>query len=66
MAGVKPDASFNKAVTSYVKEYVEKGKMPPEAIAPAIMNLADDFASGREMNIRAGDYISIQNYLRKR
>jgi hypothetical protein len=39
--------------------------MPPEEIAPTIMNLADDFAAGRQMCIRAGDYIAIQNYMRK-
>jgi hypothetical protein len=63
---VKPDENFNQIVAGFVKEYVENGKMPPEPIAPAIMNLADDFASGRDMNMRAGDYISIQKYLRKK
>jgi hypothetical protein len=45
--------------------FLQEGKMPPEEIAPAIMNLVDDQTSGRDMVMRAGDYISLQNYLRK-
>ena len=41
-------------------------KMPPADIAPAILNMADDYIAGREVAIRAGDYISIQNHIRKR
>jgi len=45
--------------------YLHDGKMPPAEIAPAIMNLIDDQKSGRDMALRAGDYISLQNYMRK-
>lgn len=61
---VKPDAKFNKVVFTYVSKYVNDGKMPPEDIAPAILNLADDYIAGRDVSIRAGDYISIQQHVR--
>jgi hypothetical protein len=38
--------------------------MPPEAIAPAILNMADDVMAGRQVSLRAGDYIAIQNFAR--
>jgi hypothetical protein len=59
------DERFNKVVTTHLKAYVDGNKMPPAEIAPAIMNLADDFAAGRQMCLRAGDYIAVQNYMRK-
>ncbi|HME45503.1 MAG TPA: hypothetical protein VKF36_20600 [Syntrophorhabdales bacterium] len=59
------DAKFNELVTTYLQAYVNENKMPPAEIAPAIMNLADDFAAGREMTIRAGDYIAIQGFMRQ-
>jgi hypothetical protein len=62
---IKPDERFNKAVTEHLQSYVEKGVKPPDEIASAILNLADDFLAGNQITIRAGDYISIQNYLRK-
>ena len=62
---VRPDERFDKVVTGHLRAYVEKGEMPPEDIAPAILNLADDFMAGREITIRAGDYIAIQNHLRR-
>jgi len=62
---IRPDERFNKVVSGYVRAVIEKGEMPPEDIAPAILNLANDFMDGREMIIRTGDYIAIQNHLRK-
>lgn len=59
------DSSFNEFVTKHLDAYVNDNKMPPAEIAPTIMNLADDFAAGREMTIRAGDYIAIQGYMRQ-
>ncbi len=59
------DEKFNQFVTKQLQAYINDNKMPPAEIAPAIMNLADDFAAGREMTIRAGDYIAIQGYMRK-
>lgn len=61
---VKPEADFNAVISKYVTRYVDDGKMPPADIAPAILNLADDYIAGREVSIRAGDYITIQNHIR--
>ena len=65
VVNIRPDERFNKTVTSFLRGYVEEGKMPPAEIAPAILNLGDDFLAGRELTLRAGDYVAIQNYLRR-
>jgi len=62
---VRPDERFYKVVDKHMRAYLEENKMPPDEIAPAILNLADDYMAGRPMNLRAGDYIAIQNYLRQ-
>jgi hypothetical protein len=62
---VAPDAKFNTMVADYIRGYVEKGVMPPDDIAPAILNMADDYMADRDVAIRAGDYITIQNHLRE-
>ena len=61
---LKPDENFYRVVNKYATAYVEKGVQPPEMIASAIANFADDFASGRDITIRSGDYIAIQNFIR--
>ena len=43
---------------------MQEGVTPPEDIASAIMNIADDLMSGRDITLRAGDYIAIQNHVR--
>lgn len=63
---IRPDERFEKVVTGYLRACVEEGVMPPDDIAPAILNLANDFVDGRELTIRTGDYIAIQNHLRRR
>jgi hypothetical protein len=55
---------FNKVVAKYLQAYIDEGKMPPADIATAILNLADDYMAGKIMNLRAGDYIAIQNHIR--
>jgi hypothetical protein len=60
-----PGGEFYEMVSKHMSAFLQEGKMPPEEIAPAIMNLVDDQTSGRAMTMRAGDYISLQNYLRK-
>ncbi len=54
-----PSAEFRNYVEKEVASYLHGGK-PPEAIAGAVMNIADDIASGREITLRAGDYIALQ------
>ena len=64
----KVDVEFTEAqiekINGYVTALVTKGKMPPAAIAPAIMNFVDDVGSGREITLKTGDYASLQGYLR--
>lgn len=55
---------FLKEVQTHVKALLLDQKEPPAAIASVIHNFADDIAAGREVTIRAGDYITMQNYLR--
>lgn len=65
MIQMAPEKKFYEFVAKHVNAYLQDGVMPPAEIAPAIMNLMDDYKSGRSMTLRAGDYISLQNYLRK-
>lgn len=61
---LRPEDRFYEVMNKHLRAYVQDGVMPPADIAPAILNLADDYMTGREMNLRAGDYIAIQNHLR--
>jgi len=58
------DERFVQVATSYMNAFVEKGEMPPEQIAPVIFNMLDDYAAGRPVTVRTGDYIAMQGYLR--
>ena len=57
--------NFEELTYKYVHAYLEEGKMPPDEIAPAILNMADDFMAGRQVAVRAGDYIALQNFMRR-
>ncbi len=59
------DRTFEDVTFRHVRAYIEEGKMPPADIAPAILNMADDYLAGRQVAIRAGDYLMIQNHIRK-
>jgi hypothetical protein len=58
------DEAAIKAIHGYLKGYVEKGVMPPAAIAPAIINMADDYMAGRQITMRTGDYYALQSHMR--
>lgn len=60
----KVEKGFDKMVKEQVAAYIEKKTVPPAGISSAIMNLADDVVCGREMILRAGDYIALQNHYR--
>jgi hypothetical protein len=64
LVNIPADEQFQGTVDGMVTAYLENGEMPPEQIAPTILNLADDVMAGREMVIRAGDYIALRNYMR--
>lgn len=61
---IEPGEEFYKVFNKHMAAYINEGQMPPQEIASAIMNLADDFMSGREMVFRTGDYVAIQSYIR--
>ncbi len=61
---VRTGDQFNKVVAKHLQAYIDEGKIPPADIATAILNLADDYMAGKVMNLRAGDYIAIQNHIR--
>jgi hypothetical protein len=61
---VQPMEGFYRTVAEHLGNYVYDNKMPPKEIAPAILNMAEDFLAGRTVNIRPGDYIVIQNFIR--
>jgi hypothetical protein len=54
------DDAFSDFVETQVRTYLD-GTAPPESIQTAVMNIADDVAAGREVTLRAGDYIALQN-----
>lgn len=61
-----PNAKFFDLVSKHVDAYVKEGVIPPEPIATAIINFADNLMADGTMTIRTGDYIAIQNFLRQR
>ena len=62
----KPEEKFFDVIRDHVMAYAMEGVEPPEQIAAAVMNIADDMMSGRETVIRAGDYITLMDYSRGR
>jgi len=62
----KPEEKFFDVIRDHVMAYAMEGVEPPEQIAAAVMNIADDMMSGRETVIRAGDYITLMEFARKR
>jgi hypothetical protein len=60
-----PNKEFFQMIAKHMNGYMQKGEKPPQEIASAILNLVDDVGAGRELTLKAGDYIALQNYLRK-
>ena len=60
----RPDESFYDTFAKHVEAYVKEGKAPPKAIEGAVLNAADDYLAGRDVTLRAGDYIAVQNFIR--
>ena len=58
---VKPTENFFEMVREHVIDHASGGRMPPEQIAPAILNIADDLMSGRDVILRAGLVVSVIN-----
>ena len=62
---VRPTEKFFTMVHEQVMSHVIDGKELPAQIQPTIMNIADDMMAGRDVTLRAGDYISLMNYARE-
>lgn len=60
----RPDERFYETFSKHVQAYVKEGKAPPKAIETPVLNAADDYMAGRDITLRAGDYIAVQNYIR--
>jgi hypothetical protein len=61
----QPTKEFYQVVVNHANAYLFDKTEPPAEIATAIKNIVDDHLSERTPVIRAGDYISLQNYIRK-
>lgn len=59
-----PDDRFYDTLSKHVEAYLKEGETPPAAIAGAVMNAADDYLAGRDITLRAGDYIALQSFIR--
>ena len=62
---IKPTENFYEMVREHVIDHAVHGERPPEQIAGAILNIADDLMAGRQVTMRAGDYISLMNFARQ-
>lgn len=51
-------------VSKYTRAHIDGRGMPPEEIAPAILNIAEDVRAGRAPTLRAGEYIALQRFVR--
>lgn len=60
----RPDERFYTVFSKHVEAYLKEGTAPPKAIEAAVLNAADDYLSARDIRLRAGDYIAVQNFVR--
>ncbi len=58
------DARFTAVAGRHLKAFMREGVEPPAAIAGAIRNFADDVVKGGEINVRAGDYVAVQSFIK--
>jgi hypothetical protein len=61
----QPTDKFQSMLHNEVMAHVLDGKEPPEQIRTAVMNVADDMMAGRDITLRAGDYIALMDYARE-
>jgi hypothetical protein len=62
---MKMDDHFNEVVTGYIKDCFADKKLPAD-IETTIYNLSNDLMNGRELTIRTGDYIALQNHIKQK
>ena len=63
---IQPTEKFRVMVEKYVTAYLEDDVLPPKEIAPAILNIADQYAEHGLAEIRTGDYIMLQSYMQQK
>lgn len=56
--------SFVKEMAGHVYAYVYKNMMPPAEIQQTVLNVSEDLIAGRQVQLRAGDYIAAQKFFR--
>lgn len=61
---VKLTKQFTDVTWKHTAALVMEGTPPPAEIAGAIYNIADDISCGREVSLKAGDYIAIQSFIK--
>lgn len=61
----RPTEKFQRMVQEQVVNHVVNGEDPPAQIRTAILNIADDVMAGRDVTLRAGDYIALMDFARK-
>lgn len=55
---------FSREMAKHVYGYVYENKMPPAEIQQTVLNVSEDFLAGRQVQLRAGDYVAVQRYFR--
>ncbi|WP_048151890.1 hypothetical protein [Methanolacinia paynteri] len=61
---VSPTSEFNKYIAQMLNTYINKNQIPDMEVAPAIMNMADDYLTGNDIVLKAGDYYALQTHFR--
>jgi hypothetical protein len=56
--------NFASTMANLVHGYLYENKIPPDAIAQTVINVTEDMLAGRQVILRAGDYIAVQKYMR--
>ena len=62
LTNVAPDERFEAEVSKMVQAAIA-GQMPANQVVGPILNMANDLMNGRDMVIRTGDYIVLQEFL---
>lgn len=57
-------ATFSKEMARHVNGYIYENKMPPTEIQQTVLNVSEDLIAGRQVQLRAGDYIAAQKFFR--
>ena len=62
----RPNEKFENMVRKEVMTHIIDGTAPPKQIRTAVLNAADDMMAGRDVALRAGDYIALMDYAREK